>query len=43
MCYYPPEIGLIDKIKVDLRKELLRDFLDAKVITQDVYEKLARK
>ena len=43
MCYYPPDIQLIDKIKVDIRKELLRDFLDAGVINKGVYEKIARK
>ncbi len=43
MCYYPPEMALIDKIKDELRKELLKDFLDSKVINQEVYTRLLRK
>ncbi len=43
MCYYPPDLSLIDKIKVDIRQELLKDFLDSKVISKEVYERLAKK
>ncbi len=43
MCYYPPEIALLDKIRDEIRADLLRDFLAAKVISKDVYEKLVRK
>ena len=43
MCYYPPDIALIDKIRVDIRKELLKDFLNEKVINKDVYERLVGK
>lgn len=43
MCYYPPEIALIDKIRDEIRQALLQDFLDAKIITNDVYQKLIRK
>ncbi len=43
MCYYPPDIALIDKIRDEIRLALLQDFFDAKVITKDVYEKLVRK
>ena len=44
MCYYPaPDAILIDKIKMDVRKELLKDFLNEKIISEEVYGKLTRK
>jgi hypothetical protein len=44
MCYIaPPDMGLIDKARIDIRKELLKDFLDTKVITPAVYDRLIRK
>jgi len=44
MCYYPPYDALIlDRIRVEVRKELLKDFLDAKIINKDVYERLIGK
>ena len=44
MCYYPvPDAILIDRIKVDIRLELLKDFLKEDIINKEVYEKLIRK
>lgn len=43
MCYYPPDIALIDKIKTEIRTELLKDFLNERVITKEIYQKLVGK
>jgi|GEM_PF-3108916 len=43
MCYYPPEIALTDKIKTEIRTELLRDFLNEKIITKEIYQRLVGK
>jgi len=42
MCYYPPDLHLVDQVKDEIRNELLKDFLDTKVITQQVYDRLVR-
>jgi hypothetical protein len=43
MCYYPPEMHLRDTIKDEIRKELLKDLLDAKVISEEIFNKIVRK
>ncbi|MBN1328181.1 MAG: hypothetical protein JXA54_01795 [Candidatus Heimdallarchaeota archaeon] len=43
MCYYPPEIALTDKIRVEIRNELLKDFLNEKIITKESYQRLVGK
>jgi hypothetical protein len=45
MCYYPPypDFQLLDRIKIEIRKELLTDFLNEKIITKDIYEKLINR
>jgi len=46
MCYYPSDIRFrdpIDALKSEIRNDLLKDFLDAKVITKEIFEKLTRK
>lgn len=45
MCYYPPypDFRLMDRIKLEVRTELLKDFLDEEIITKDIYDKLISK
>lgn len=45
MCYYPPypDFRLMDRIKLEVRTELLKDFLDEEIITKDIYDKLIGK